>query len=74
MKITDILAFSVRVVAFLVTYFFMLDYLFMCNIQTHVGAMTTIIGIFIISVLYYPLRGKNLKHCNSCGHTSAKTI
>jgi hypothetical protein len=74
MKITDILAFSVRVIAFLVTYFFMLDYLFMCNIQTHIGATTTIIGIFIISVLYYPLRGKYLKHCNSCGHTSAKTM
>jgi uncharacterized RDD family membrane protein YckC len=74
MKITDILAFSVRVIAFLVTYFFMLDYLFMCNIQTHIGATTTIIGIFIISVLYYPLRGKYLKHCNRCGNTSAKTI
>ena len=30
--------------------------------------------IFRISVLYYPLRGKHLKHCNSCGHTSAKTM
>ena len=55
MKITDLLAFLVRVVAFLVTYFFMLDYLFMCNIQTHIGATTTIIGIFIILSINFSL-------------------
>ena len=70
MKTKDLFAFSIRVLAFLITYYFMIDYLFICNVKTSTGAITTIIGIAIISILYYPLRGKYLHYCDKCHHKS----
>ena len=70
MKKWDCIAFFVRVIAFLTTYYFMIDYLFICNVETPIGAGATILGIIIITILYYPLRGKYLTHCDKCQHKS----
>lgn len=68
MNLIDCMSFAVRVIAFLVTYYFMIDYLFICNIDTKIGSLATIIGLILITLLYYPLRGKYLKLCHHCGH------
>lgn len=65
----DCISFVVRIAAFLVTYYFMIDYLFMCNIDTKIGSIIVIIGIIAISIAYYPLRGKHIKLCATCNNT-----
>ncbi len=71
MNLSDCIAFGIRLLAFLVTYYFMIDYLFICNVDTKVGSIITIIGIIIISVAYYPFRGKHLKYCNKCRYRNS---
>jgi len=65
----DCFSFVARIAAFLMTYYFMIDYLFLCNIDTKKGSLVVIIGIIIISIGYYPLRGKNLKLCSACNNS-----
>ena len=65
----DSITFAARLIAFFMTYYFMIDYLFMCNIDTKVGSIVVIIGIIAISLCYYPLRGKYLKSCSTCNST-----
>ena len=64
------IAFIIRILAFLTTYYFMIDYLFISNVSTELGSGVTIAGILLITILYYPLRGKNLKLCDKCEHKS----
>jgi hypothetical protein len=64
----DYISFVVRIAAFLTTYYFMIDYLFMCNIDTRLGSTIAIIGIVAISIAYYPLRGRHLKLCSECNN------
>ena len=70
MKLTDCIAFAIRIAAFLTTYYFMIDYLFICNVNTKIGSFTVIIGVIVITLIYYPLRGAHLKLCDKCSHRS----
>jgi hypothetical protein len=62
----DCLSFIIRILAFFTTYYFMIDYLFICNVNTKIGSTIVIVGIITISLVYYPLRGKHLKICTKC--------
>lgn len=62
----DCLSFIIRILAFFTTYYFMIDYLFICNVNTKLGSTIVIIGIITISLVYYPLRGKHLQMCTKC--------
>ena len=64
------IAFILRILEFLMTYYFMIDYLFISNVSTELGSGITIGGILLITILYYPLRGKNLVICDKCEHKS----
>jgi len=67
----DCISFIIRILAFFVTYYFMIDYLFICNVNTKVGSIVVIIGIIVISIAYYPLRGKYLDLCTGCNQRAA---
>lgn len=62
----DCISFIIRILAFFTTYYFMMDYLFICNVNTKIGSTIVIIGIIVISMVYYPLRGKYLTTCTKC--------
>jgi len=68
----DCISFAARIAAFLMTYYFMIDYLFLCNIDTKLGSAIVIIGIIAISIAYYPIRGKHLKLCSACNNSHGK--
>ena len=70
MKGADCISFVIRILAFLTTYYFMIDYLFICNISTKIGSSVAVIGIIAITIAYYPLRGKYLSLCDKCDHRS----
>ncbi len=62
--------FIIRIIAFLVTYYYMVDYLFIVNLNTGLCFGVVIVSIIIISICYWPLRGKNLKVCDLCKQRS----
>jgi hypothetical protein len=62
----ECLSFIIRILAFFVTYYFMIDYLYICNVSTKIGSIIVIVGVIVISAAYYPLHGKYLQFCNKC--------
>lgn len=68
MNVTEWCAFLMRVGAFLITFWFMIDYLHICDLHNYAGYSIAIIAVIIIVATYYPLRGKHVKVCKTCGH------
>jgi len=68
MKAGEIIGFTIRIICFLVTYFFMLDYLCMCNFNTVYASGITIICAIIITAIYIPLRGNKMLFCSVCNN------
>lgn len=62
----EIIGFIIRIICFLVTYFFMLDYLCICNFNTVYATGITIICVIVITAIYIPLRGNKMLFCPAC--------
>lgn len=72
MKSIELFTFIIRILAFYATYYFMIDYLVICNVPTKVGIGTAITGVIILSTFYMFGRAPYLKPCSRCAHMSTK--
>lgn len=65
----DCLSFMLRIIIFVISFYYMVDYLYICNVDTRIGSVVVIIAIITIASLYYPLRGKYIRRCKDCKNT-----
>ena len=70
----DCFSFILRILIFIVSFYYMVDYLYICNVDTRIGSSVVIIAIILITSLYYPLRGKYVKTCRHCSSSYATNL
>ena len=57
----------VKLILFAITYYFVLDYVFVCDIPTKYSATIVAATLIVITVLYVLFGSKDIKRCNYCG-------
>ena len=55
-----------KIFIFAVTYYYVLNYLFLCEVNTHFGNAIILLLIIIITLYHFLIRQKGAIVCNSC--------
>jgi hypothetical protein len=64
---TPWIEFTVKLILFAITYYFILDYIVICGVPTKFSASITIGVLITITVLYILFSKKTIRRCNECG-------
>ena len=57
----------VKLILFSITYYFVLDYVFVCNVPTKYSATIVASTLVIITILYILFAKKDIRRCDTCG-------
>lgn len=64
--------FTLRLVVFLITFYYLLEYILTCKVDTNIGLLTTFILIFVILLLFKYYTCKQITKCETCKSTIPK--
>jgi hypothetical protein len=64
----------IRLLAFAVTFYLMLEFIFVCKVDTKIASLLTFITMILVIIFFIVFKRYNLVQCGSCKQNISKSF